>query len=85
MLKRMHSKTDEDGSTLPPFTPPKGLQMSACGKFESLVAEFHLTRDGRNSRWNDEEHPVWKVLYEEGPHKVLQPRRPVDAGRMQLR
>jgi hypothetical protein len=84
-LRNMNSRTNEDDFTVKPFKPPKGLQMSACGKCKSLVAEFYSPQDGRNSRWNYEEQTVWKVLYDDGPHRVLQPRRPVDAGKLRCK
>ncbi|KAI9367001.1 hypothetical protein BJX61DRAFT_547923 [Aspergillus egyptiacus] len=56
---------------LKPFGSPNISQERACRDSWALVAEFHATESDPRIRCNCAEVPVYEVLYEQGPRKVL--------------
>ncbi|KAF7591586.1 hypothetical protein BBP40_001334 [Aspergillus hancockii] len=72
----------EDDIRLKPFGSPNDTQKRACSGSEAIAAEFHVASHGRRIHCNASTPNVYHLLYAVGPHKVLLPTRPVDAGKI---
>ncbi|KAL4886873.1 hypothetical protein BJY04DRAFT_43294 [Aspergillus karnatakaensis] len=76
---------ESDGAILKPLIRPNELQETVCRDVRSLTAAFCSTRDGRRKRVFCDEPPVYDLLYDSGPQKLITQSRPVDVGDIMFR